>query len=143
MRELQQTVQEFVNITYQDVMQGLEMEKPGTSHPQLKMTIFSWVLATLVDEQEAIEAPPHPASPLTEDEVLWCTSPPLGIKQSKRYMLVVTSLVDRMNLGPAGDNARRSSCGENAFQNPWMLAVFPPPCGAAHYGGTTLTELDG
>ena len=119
------------------------MGKPGTSQPQLKTTIFSWILATPVDEQEAIEAPPHPASPLAEDEVLWCTSPPPGIEQSKRYMLVVTSLVDRMNLGPVCDNARGSSCGKNAFQNPWMLAVFPPPCGAAHYGSANLTELDG
>ena len=91
------------------------MEKPGTSHPQLKSTIFSQVLATPVDEQEAIEAPPHPASPLAEVEVLWCMSPPLGIEQKKGYMLVVTSSVDRMNLGSAGDNARRASCGENAF----------------------------
>ena len=91
------------------------MEKPGTSHSQPKTTIFSQVLVTPVDEQEAIEAPPHPASPLAEDEVIWCSSPPLGIEQSRRYMLVVTSLVDRMNLRPAGDNVRRSSCGENAF----------------------------
>ena len=62
-RELWQTVQEFVNINYQDVMQGLEVEKPKTSHLQPKTTIFSWVLATLVDEQKAIEAPPHPVSP--------------------------------------------------------------------------------
>ena len=91
------------------------MEKPGTSHPQLKMTIFSWVLATPVDEQKAIDSPPHPASPLAEDEAIWCTSPPLGIEQSERYMLVITSSVDRMNLGPGGDNARISSCGENVF----------------------------
>ena len=41
-RELQQTVQEFVDINYQDVMPALEVEKPETSHPQLKTTIFSW-----------------------------------------------------------------------------------------------------
>ena len=101
MRELQQTVQEFVNITYQDVMQGLEVEKPGTSHPQLKMTLFSWVLATPVDEQRAIEAPPCPASLLAEDEAIWCTSPPPD-------MLVITLSVDQMNIGPGGDNDRRS-----------------------------------
>ena len=132
-----------MNITYQDVMGGLEVERPETSHPQPRTTIFSQILATPVDKQQAIEAPPHPASPLTEDEAIWCTSPPPEIKQSKRYMLVITSSVDRMNLGPGGDNTRRSSCGENVFQNPQMLAVFPPPHGAAHYGGATLTELDG
>ena len=44
-------------------MQGLEVEKPETSHPQPNTTILSQVLATLVDEQKAIEAPPHPVSP--------------------------------------------------------------------------------
>ena len=72
----------------------MEVEKPETRHPQPKTTIFSWVLATQVDEQKAIEAPPHPVSPLAEDEVIWCTSLPLEIEWSNRYMLVVTSLVD-------------------------------------------------
>ena len=96
-------------------MQGQEVEKHETSHLQLKMTIFSWVLATPVDEQKATEAPPHPVSPLTEDEVIWCTSSPPEIKQSNRYMLVITSLLDQLNLGPGGDNARRSPSGENMF----------------------------
>ena len=87
-RELQQTVQEFVDINYQDVMWGLEMEKPETSHPQPKMTIFSSVLATPVDEQKTIETPSHPVSSLTEDEAIWCTSPTPEIKQSDRYILV-------------------------------------------------------
>ena len=141
-RELQQTVQEFVDINYQDVTQGLEVEKPETSHPQLKMTIFSRVLATPVDKQKAVETPPHPVSPLAEDEAIWCTSPPPEIEQSDRYMLVVTSSVGQLNLRPGGDNARRSPGGENVFRNPKMLALFPPPCGVIHYGGATLTELD-
>ena len=48
MRELWQTMQEFVNITYQDVTQGLEIEKPEASCPQLGVTIFSRVLSTPV-----------------------------------------------------------------------------------------------
>ena len=62
-RELWQTVQEYVDISYQDIMQDLEVEKPETSCPQLKTTIFSWVLAPLADEQRAVEGPPHPVSP--------------------------------------------------------------------------------
>ena len=38
MRELQQTVWEFVNITYRDVMEGLEIGKHEASHPGV--TIF-------------------------------------------------------------------------------------------------------
>ena len=38
-RGLQQTVQEFVAISYQDVTQDLEVERPETSHSQPKTTI--------------------------------------------------------------------------------------------------------
>ena len=93
-----------MNITYQDVTQGLEMEKSGTSHPQPKTTIFSQVLATPVDEQKAIEDPPHPASPLAEDEAIWCTSPPQGLSRVKGTCWLLPHSVDRMNLGPGGDN---------------------------------------
>ena len=57
-------MQEFVDISYQDVMQDLEVEKPKASHPQLKTTIFSWVLATPVDKQKAVETPLVLSSPL-------------------------------------------------------------------------------
>ena len=56
-------------------MQGLEVESPETSHLQSKMTIFSQVLATLVDEQETVKNPSHPIFPLAEDDIIWCTSP--------------------------------------------------------------------
>ena len=96
-------------------MRGLEVEKPETSHPQPKTTIFSLVLATPVDKQKTVETPSHPVSPLAEDEAMWCTSPPPEIEQSNRYTLVVTSSVGQLNLGPGGDNARRSPSGENVF----------------------------
>ena len=57
-------------------------------------------------------------------------------------MLVVTSSVGQLNLGPDGDNARGSLGGGNVFQNPQMLAVFPPPCGVISYGGATMKELN-
>ena len=88
-------MQEFVNISYQDIMQGLEIEKPETSHLQPKVTIFSQVLATPVDEQKAMEAPPHQVSPLAEDEAILCTSPSPEIEWSNRYMLVITSSVNQ------------------------------------------------
>ena len=68
-------MQEFVTISHQNIMQGLEVESPETTHPQLKMTIFSWALSTPVNEQETTEAPSHSISPLAEEEVIWCTSP--------------------------------------------------------------------
>ena len=56
-RELWQTVWEFVAISYQDITQNLEVERPETSHPQPKSTIFSWVLAMPVNEQKTVETP--------------------------------------------------------------------------------------
>ena len=129
-------------ISYQDVTQDLEVERPETSHSQPKTTIFSWVLVTPVDEPKTVETPSHSVSPLAEDEAIWCTSPPPEVKQSDRYMLAVTSSVGQLNLGPEGDHAGRSPSGINVFQNPQMLAVFPPPHGVIHYRGATLTELD-
>ena len=75
-------------------MQGLEIEKPEASHLQPGATIFSRVLSTLVDEPKVMEAPPHLVSPPSGDEAIWCTSPPLGLEQSDRYLLVITSSVN-------------------------------------------------
>ena len=55
-RELQQTVWEFINITYRNVMQGLEIEKCEVSC--MGATIFSWVLASLGDKPRVVEDPP-------------------------------------------------------------------------------------
>ena len=92
-RELQQTVQEFVTISHWDVMQGLEVESPETTQPQSKTTIFSRVLSMLAIKQETAEAPSHSISPFAEEEVKWCTSLLPEVERSNRYMLVVTSSV--------------------------------------------------
>ena len=141
-RELQQTVQEFITISHQDVMQGLKVESPMATQPQPKMTIFSWVLSTLAVNQETVEAPSHSISPLAEEEVLWCTFPLPEVRRSDRYMLVVTCSVGQLNLGTYGDNAMGPLGGENVFQNPQMSAVFPQPSRVINYGGATMKELN-
>ena len=45
-----------MNITYRDVMQGLDIEKCEASHPGA--TIFSQVLANLINEPRVVEDPP-------------------------------------------------------------------------------------
>ena len=108
-------VQEFVTISHQDIMQGLKVESPMATQPQPKMTIFSWVLSTPAINQESVGAPSHSISPLAEEEVIWCTSPLPKVRRSDRYMLVVTSSVGPLNLGPDGDNARGPLGSENVF----------------------------
>ena len=41
MRELRQAICEFMNITQEDMMKGLEMEEPGGGHQPSPTTIFS------------------------------------------------------------------------------------------------------
>ena len=139
MRELWQTVWEFVNITYRDVMHRLEIEKCEGSHPGVP--IFSRVLGNPIDEPRVVEDSPH-QEPTLEDEAIWCTSPPQGLEQCERYVLVVTSLVYWLDLGAGGDSIGESPGDRSLFCNPRMLAIFPPPRAVSCYGGTTLTELD-
>ena len=99
------------------------------------------MLANLIDEPRVVEDPPHQESP-PKDKAIWCASPPQGLEQHERYMLVVTSSVGWLDLGAGGDNIGESQGGRSLFKNPWMSAVFPSPRVASCYGGTTLTELD-
>ena len=108
-------VQELITNSCQGVMQGLKVESPMATQPQPKMTIFSWVLSTPAIDQETIEAPSYSISPLAEEEVIWCTTPLPKVRRSDRYMLVVTSSVGQLNLGPDGDNARGPLGSENVF----------------------------
>ena len=121
MRDLWQTVWEFVNITYRDVMQGLEMEKCEGS--RLGTTIFSRVLANPIDEPKVVEDSPCWESP-PKDKAIWCASPPQGLEQHERYVLVVTLSVGWLDLGAGGNNIIDSQGGRSLFQNPRMSAVF-------------------
>ena len=75
-RELQQTVWEFVNITYRDVMQGLEIEKCEASHPG--MTIFSRVLANPINEPRVVEDLPSGISSWRQSYLVCLSTPGTG-----------------------------------------------------------------
>ena len=51
-RELSQAVQEFVNITKRDILEGLKMEEPTGGHWTSSATIFIQVLGPLADRVE-------------------------------------------------------------------------------------------
>ena len=75
-RELRQAMQEFVSITPEDILKDLKIEETGTSFQQSLMTIFSWVLDTLADRQEAVRPSPH-----SEDRAMWCALHPQGLNR--------------------------------------------------------------
>ena len=122
-------------------MEGLEIEKCEASN--LGTTIFSQVLANPINEPGVVEdSPCQESPPPPKDKAIWCASPPQGLEQPERYVLVVTSSVGWLDLGAGGNNIRESNGDRSLFQNPWMLAVFPSPRAVSHYGSATLTKLN-
>ena len=71
-RELRQAIHEFVNITREDVMEGLKMEGPEDGHRPSPTTIFSQVLGPPANRQKAEESSTQP-----RDRAVECTPPTL------------------------------------------------------------------
>ena len=101
-RELRQAVCEFMNITQEDVMEGLQIEEPEDGHWPSLMTIFSQVLGPPANRQEAEESSTQP-----RDRAIKCAPPTLRLEWEDHYMLVVTLSMRRLTIGPGGNNIRR------------------------------------
>ena len=104
-------------------------------------TIFSCLLLLLGKEQEFRKTTTHAASPITEEDMAECTNPPTGTERENPYLLVITTSVGELNLGPGGDNARRPHVEGNMFQNLQMVAILTAPVRVVCYGGATIKEL--
>ena len=92
-----------------------------------------------------MEATTHTSSPIAEEDVTRCPTPPSETERESWYLLAVTASMGQLNLGPGGDNCKRSTVDphdENTFQNPWMAATFSGCTGAVIYGGATVKELN-
>ena len=92
-----------------------------------------------------MEATTHTTSPIAEEDVTRCTIPSSGTERENWYLLVISASVGQLNLGPSGDNPRRSAADvhdENTFQNPQMAATFPGSTRAVSYRSTTVEELN-
>ena len=113
----------------------------STSH-QPQTTIFSHVLSLLSKEQEFGKATTHAVSPVTEEDMVKCDTPPTGTERENPYLLVITASIGQLNLGPGGDTARRPTAEGNVFPNPWMVATFAAPTRVVCYGGPTIKELN-
>ena len=101
-RELRQAICEFMNITQEDMMEGLKMEEPEGGHQPSLTTIFSQVLGPPANRQEAEESSAWP-----RDRAIECAPPPLRLEQEDHYMLVITSSMRQLTIGPGGDNIGR------------------------------------
>ena len=117
-RELRQAIHEFMNITWEDVMEGLKMEEPEGGHQPSPTTIFSQVLGSPANRQEAEES-----STQLRDRAIECAPPPLRLEWEDCYVLVVASWMRQLTIGPGGDNVRR---GRNLLQSHKRVAIFLP-----------------
>ena len=118
MRELRQTICEFINITPEEVIKGLEMEEPEGGHQLPPMTIFSCVLDPPANRQEVEES-----STRTRNRPIQCTSPTLRLEQDNRFVLVITSLMSQLTIETGNRNVKRS---RNLLRSHQMVAIFPP-----------------
>ena len=142
--ELRETVQEHVTFTNWDVVWGLGVIHLGSTSQWPQTTLFSCVLSLPVEGQDCMGTTTHTASPIADEDVARCTTPPSGTERENQYLLVVTTSVGKLRLGPGGNNPERSTTDPhsgNTFQNPWMAAIFSGLTRAVSYGSATVKEL--
>ena len=84
------------------------MEGPEDGNQPSPTTIFSRVLGPPANRQEAEEPSTWP-----RDRADKCTPPTPRWEQEDRFMLVITSSMNRLTIGPDSDNVRR---GGNLLQ---------------------------
>ena len=92
-----------------------------------------------------METTTHTTSPIVEEDMTRCITPPSRTERENWYLLVITASVGQLNLGPSSDNPERSTTDphdENTFQNPQMAATFSGSTRAVSYGGATVKELN-
>ena len=76
--ELRETVQEHVKFTNWDVVQGLGAIHLGPTSWSPQTTLFSCILSLPVEGQDFMENTTHTASPIADEDVAGCTTPPSG-----------------------------------------------------------------
>ena len=139
--ELWETVKEYVTLNYLDIIRDLGVtDKESLSH-EPQATIFSCMLSSPKEEQEPRRTTTHIAPLAAKRDMAEYTPSPTRTERENPYLILVMASVAWLNLGPGGNMTRRSTAGENAFQNLQMAATFSIPPRAICYGDTTMKEL--
>ena len=139
--ELRETVQEYATFNHWDVVQGLGVIHLGSTSQWPQTTLFSQMLSLPGEGQDFMEATSHTASPIAEEDMTRCTIPLSETERESQYLLVITASVGQLNMGPNGNNCKRSTVvphDENTFWNPQMAVMFSACTGAVSYGGATV-----
>ena len=148
--ELREAVREHVTFTNWDVLWGLGAVNQGATKQWPQTTLFSQVLSPLGNEPSGLdtgytEATTQTAPPAAANiDMARCISPPFGMERENWYLLVVTTSIEQLSLGPGGNNPKKSPTDPprgNTLQNPWMAAVLSGSTRMLGYGGATMKEL--
>ena len=114
------------------------------------MALFSRVLLPPGDKPSGLtagftEATTQTAPPLVANvDIGRCTTPLFGTERENKYLLVISTSIEQLSLGPSSDNPKRSPNDTrrgNTFQNPCLAAVFYGSTRAVGRGGATMKEL--
>ena len=149
--ELRESVRECITFTSWDVFWDLGAVYQGATNQWPQATLFSQVLSLLGNKSGELDTGFTEAitqtAPLAAADVdmARCTTPPFGMERENCYLLVMTTSIEQLNLGPSGDNPKRSpndSSRENTFLNPWMAAVFSGSTRAVSHGCAIMKEFE-
>ena len=115
----------------------------STNQCPLDHPVCLHVLSPPVERQDFMETTTHTTSSAAEEDMTRCTTlHASGTEKENWYLLVITTSVGQLNLGPHECNGPKGSRAENTFQNLWMAATFPGSTKAISYEGTAVKELD-
>ena len=109
--ELREVVRDYVAFTNWDILQGLGAVHPGAPNQWPQATLFSQVLSPSADEPSGLdtgftEATTQTAPPLVANvDMDRCTTPPFGTEGENWYLLVITTSIEQLSLGPVGNNS--------------------------------------
>ena len=137
--ELREAVREHVTFTNWDVLWGLGAVHLGATNQWPQISLFSQVLLPPGNEPSGLDTSFTDATTQTAPLVV-----ANGIERENWYLLVITTSVEQLSLGPNGDNPEKSPTDSprgNTFQNPQMAAVLSGSTRAVSYGGATMKEL--
>ena len=149
--ELREAVREHVTFTNWDILQGLGAVHPGATNQWPQTSLCNQAMPPLGEESSGLdtsftEATTQTTSPAATDmDTVSHGNPPFGMESKTQYLLVITTSIEQLSLGPSGDNLERLSTAPsrgNTFQNPWMAAVFSGSTRAVNYQGATVRELE-
>ena len=125
--ELREAVRGYVTFTNLDVLWGLGVVYPGATNQWPQTTLFSQVLLLPGNKSSGLDTGFTEATTQTAPlavanvDMARCTTQPFGMEREKQYLLVVTTSMEQLSLGPGGENPQKSPNDPprgNPFWNP-------------------------